>query len=499
VRIATAAGAAVEQRTMARHTGRSTIVLSETGALWVFVLTAVGLAAVDAWLIFGAPADDPDKSPLAVPVITFFVIVLIFAIVSTFMRRRLVEEMKAPVLTDAEITAAPAAALPPVSLALNVVTGKNLPEPSPWSAELLARSRQIFRHSVAMHRRLVWYLIVANCAFALVESGFGTDSPLPASLTFILALAAPLLGFVANARKSQNSLTYVVWLVLHAAWVGLTLYVAGASVVALAKLVYRREFHPAAAVPTILISAVLLGYILWLDRAIGRLRREVLQRPPLKLLFLWVFGPSARINSMFLALGALWRCLGPLQLLEGGVIVGFGSDIFRYLSGRSRQIIALTPEEVDEKISRFPQSPHRLWCLYATNMLLCGDQSWRHALTTLLRGTDLVLMDLCGFSRKNAGCIYEIRQLVDHIDVSRFLLLIDRTTDLDFLQELLKSAWDDMASNSPNRRPDCGPVRLFRLDEEYVDDKVSVAVAQGNAASILQLLCAGPTTAGTRS
>src|SRR5262249_19160431 len=158
-------------------------------------------------------------------------------------------------------------------------------------------------------------------------------------------------------------LTYLAWALLHVLWVGLTLFVAGAYIVALAESAHQGRFHVTAVVPTILMSAALFLHVYLLNRATHRLRREFLYRPPLKLLFLWVFGPSERINSLFLALGALWRCLGTLQLLEGGMMVGTGADVFQYLRGRTGQIIALTPEQVEAKISAFQQAPHRWMCV----------------------------------------------------------------------------------------------------------------------------------------
>src|SRR5262249_13066857 len=152
------------------------------------------------------------------------------------------------------------------------------------------------------------------------------SSPLPTNFTMFLLAAAVLLTIVANPKKSQNLLTYLAWALLHVLWVGLTLFVAGAYIVALAESAHQGRFHVTAVVPTILMSAALFLHVYLLNRATHRLRREVLSHPPLKLLFLWVFGPSERINSLFLALGALWRCLGTLQLLEGGMMVGTGAD-----------------------------------------------------------------------------------------------------------------------------------------------------------------------------
>jgi hypothetical protein len=481
---------------MMRKGETTTITLSPDTARWFSVLVVICLAALDALLIFSSPEDSNNKPYFTIAIVTFFLVASIFAVVSTFMSRKLVEEMKAqgPTAAPAVIAAKTAVLLPHSPLAVQVMTSSNLPAPTDAVAELIARSQRIFSESVRMHRKSTWFLVLANFAIAAVNLG-GGDVTLLWSTFFALLLLVPttLLAFRANADKPQNSLLYLGWLLLHVLWVALTLLVAGFCFIEIVETVSDGQFPRAILVPAVLVVAVLVVHVLRTLRAIDRLRSEILSRSPAKLLFLWVFGSDNRINSLFLSLGALWRSLGPLQLLRGGLMILVGADVFRYLRGGGRQIIALTPEQVDAKISQFPQSPHRWWCVYATNTLLCGDQSWRHALATLLGTSDLVLMDLCAFSPSNAGCIYEIRQLIDKIDVRRFLLLIDKTTDLDFLRSELKSGWDEMAPDSPNRRPDCGPVHLFHLEEEYVDDTVSLDPSQNNARCVMQLLCAGLT------
>ena len=139
-----------------------------------------------------------------------------------------------------------------------------------------------------------------------------------------------------------------------------------------------------------------LAMLFWFRRLLAaqqRLRREVLAAPPIRLLFLWVFGDGQRINSLLLGIGAVWRCLGPLQFLQGGGMIGMGGDVFRHFRGQS--LIADSDQEVDARISAFRWASHPWWCMYATNTLLCGDRSWRHALERLL-DTDIVLMDLSG-------------------------------------------------------------------------------------------------------
>jgi len=460
----------------------------------MFLLLAIGLAVLDVWLIFWVPGPGSYKSPIAVPVITLFLLVMIFAFFSQLMQRKLVEEMKSPGATAAPEVSVPdpVGVLPPMP-PLAVLTGDRLPALSATAAELVARGQRTFYQAVVIHRNLILYLIATNLTVALLALAAGERSPLPVKMTMYLLAAVPLLWVVANPKRLPNTLTYLGWLALHATWVCLTLFVAGACIVTAAKAALEGRFHLGLAAPPLLMTVASVIYVRRLTSAVGRLRREVLSHPPLRLLFLWVFSSWERVNSLFLNLGATWRLLGPLQLLQGGAFVGSSGDVFRSARGRAPQLVAATPELVDARISKLPKTPSRWMCMYSTDMLLCGDQSWRYAVTKLLADTDLVLMDLCGFSRQNAGCIYEISLLIDKIDLRRFLLLIDETTDLDFVHSTLETAWAHLAPSSPNRQPDCGPVQLFRLEDEYVEDKISLMAAARNSAGLLHLLCAAAT------
>src|SRR5262249_40913162 len=121
-----------------------------------------------------------------------------------------------------------------------------------------------------------------------------------------------------------------------------------------------------------------------------------------------------------------------------------------------------------------------------------GDRSWRYALDRLL-DTDLVLMDLCGFTPANAGCVYEIGQIVSRIPASRVVFLVDSSTRMDALHDTLSTAWTRMEPTSPNWRPDCGALRLFHCDSEQdgKEQSTNPRSMQRNADCLLDLLCAG--------
>jgi hypothetical protein len=56
-------------------------------------------------------------------------------------------------------------------------------------------------------------------------------------------------------------------------------------------------------------------------------------------------------------------------------------------------------------------------------------------LSSLVDQSDAVLMDLRGFSQRNAGCVFEIGELFRLVPLDRVLFIVDRETDAAFLDQ----------------------------------------------------------------
>jgi hypothetical protein len=355
-----------------------------------------------------------------------------------------------------------------------------------------ARARRVFDCSIALHRNQVYLLATAYVAVALVAVGLGQPLLLvgkPALLLLGAPLALSLLER-RGRRAARLTVQYAAWLALHVVWVVATIAAAGRYGVAALSASPGSGAGRWGALALVLLSAlVLLWYVRRVTAAWRRLRREVMAAPPVRLLFLWVFGDGQRIHSLLSGIGAVWRCLGPLQFLQGGGMIGMGGDVFRHYRGRS--ILAVSDSDVDARIAAFTLRAHPWLSLYATNSLLCGDRSWRHALARLL-DTDAVLMDLCGFSPVNAGCVYEIGRIMDRIPISRCVFIVDEATDMEALRATLEAAWAAMSPGSPNRRPECAAIRLFRCDPEFdAQGRPVLQHLKRNAECLTDLLCAG--------
>ncbi|MGH6622610.1 MAG: hypothetical protein ACREBN_01495, partial [Burkholderiaceae bacterium] len=68
---------------------------------------------------------------------------------------------------------------------------------------------------------------------------------------------------------------------------------------------------------------------------------------------------------------------------------------------------------------------------YRVNECYCHDSTWRETLAALLARSDVVLMDLRSFQRRNEGCSFELGELARATHVARVVALTDDQTDHD--------------------------------------------------------------------
>ena len=189
------------------------------------------------------------------------------------------------------------------------------------------------------------------------------------------------------------------------------------------------------------------------------------QRAP-RLLLLRVFGYQARTESLFDRVAQTWRLQGPVQLIAGvdlAMRTADPGDVLALLDGRLAEAYVRTSQEVAERVARLdllPDPDGR----FRINEVYCHDNTWRTTLEALLDGTDRVLMDLRSFSAQNAGCRFELEQIVRRVPTDAIVLVCDKTTDLPLLQEILAAAW---AAERRNRRArGSGEISVVRVERQ---------------------------------
>jgi hypothetical protein len=201
-------------------------------------------------------------------------------------------------------------------------------------------------------------------------------------------------------------------------------------------------------------------------------RRFVVSARPLpnaRLLFLRVFGSAARSEKLFDLLAARWRYAGSVQVISGTDIARsrFEPDEFLdFIAGRFKTRYIENSADVAQRLAQIESRPDPDG-RYRVHEFFCRADAWQETVTKLMQRSELVAMDLRGFTSERRGCIFELGALMDHLPLERVVLLIDRTTDRPLLTQTLQSVWASMSPSSPNRGTAAGRVRIINLTRGY--------------------------------
>ncbi|HSB00493.1 MAG TPA: hypothetical protein VLE49_07575 [Anaerolineales bacterium] len=205
------------------------------------------------------------------------------------------------------------------------------------------------------------------------------------------------------------------------------------------------------------------------------------------LLLLRVFSLGKRSERLFDVLAMYWRYAGPIRLIAGPDLATATvepHEFLEFLSGKlSRRFIdnARTLElRIAERVSE-PDYDGQ----FRVNDFFCYDDTWRMVLSRLVGKSDVVLMDLRGFSAQNAGCIFEIGELINLMPLEQVLFIIDKTTDESFLRQVMQRSWEHRKATSPNHLSKSGLLHLFRLDglrDREIQQLLQVLSIAANAA-----------------
>jgi hypothetical protein len=191
--------------------------------------------------------------------------------------------------------------------------------------------------------------------------------------------------------------------------------------------------------------------VVWLG--LRPLAAAAASHPPARLLLLRTFGFRRRTERFYDLLGARWRYAGPIQLIAAPDLAGRSIDpdeFLDFLSGRLRHRFIIEPTDLERRFAEIDNRPDPDG-RFRVNEFFCGNDTWRPAVRRLMAESDMVVMDLRGFSTGNQGCLFELQSLIDTVPVARVVLLTDRSTDAPFLQQTLARCWQTMAPASPNR------------------------------------------------
>jgi hypothetical protein len=141
-------------------------------------------------------------------------------------------------------------------------------------------------------------------------------------------------------------------------------------------------------------------------------------------------------------------------------------EFFEFLSGRLARAFIKDRDDLDSRLPESAATPDPDG-LFRIEDFFCHDNTWRMTVSRLAHKADAVLMDLRGFTSKNRGCIFEIEQLITSVPLQRIVLLVDRSTDVPFLEQILQRAWRTIPTDSPNAIAGEHRVRILQASASH--------------------------------
>jgi hypothetical protein len=179
-------------------------------------------------------------------------------------------------------------------------------------------------------------------------------------------------------------------------------------------------------------ACVLSGFALQ-----GHVDRPAGQGPTLLVLRSFAIGKDS--ERLFDIVERHWRRVGSIQMIAG---VDFANhtvephEFLDFLSGTLSRRFIDGGEALARRLGERDLSPDRDR-RYRVNEFFCHDDTWRTVLSRLVDSSDVVLMDLRGFSSRNIGCIFELRVLAELVSLDRVVFVVDERTDERLFAETL--------------------------------------------------------------
>jgi len=171
----------------------------------------------------------------------------------------------------------------------------------------------------------------------------------------------------------------------------------------------------------------------WADRDGG-----AQQRSPV-LLVLRSFSIGKDGERLFDVVDRFWRRVGSIQMIAGVDLARRTvepHEFLDFMSGKLARRFIDGPAALEQRMQERDVKPDRD-LRFRVNDFFCYDDTWKMVLSRLARDSDAVLMDLRGFSRKNAGCVFELGELARMVPLEHVVFVVDRRTDERLLAETL--------------------------------------------------------------
>ena len=181
------------------------------------------------------------------------------------------------------------------------------------------------------------------------------------------------------------------------------------------------------------------------------------------LLLLRVFALGRRSERLFHAFAKLWLRTGSISMIAGPDLVATTvepHEFLQFMGGELSRGFVTGRADLESRVQTAACGPDPDG-RYRANEYFCYANTWQMTMRELAARSDAVLMDLRSFSQGNQGCLFEIEQLLEAVELRYVVLLVDATTDKAFLDRSLKQLWSRVSPESPNRRSAAPRIRVL--------------------------------------
>ena len=201
----------------------------------------------------------------------------------------------------------------------------------------------------------------------------------------------------------------------------------------------------------------------------------------MKLLLLRVFSLGTRSERLFAGFSKLWQHIGSVQMIAGPDLATSAvepHELLDFLAGRLQR--RFIPDTLEQRL-RETEQRRGVDGRFRIADFFCHADTWQMVLSRLKKDSDVVLMDLRGFTQSNRGCVFEIKELLDGMLLRHIVFVVDRTTDERFLAQVFAGTWTTVTKASPNWNDPAPRVRLYRFDRHVGQNIPELVAVVANA------------------
>jgi hypothetical protein len=358
------------------------------------------------------------------------------------------------------------------------IAAQDLPSASPEMTELLGR----WQKRRLRPNRICWIglgtLIVCYAALVEVYWNFRTRSPwinengdyIPAGLLLPLVIMIFVLAWIFIGDRNDPDAGRKWRKVFSDDGEGISRHQTPAILIGLWRILilFEAPLLPSvggAAMPHAYFAAtsllLLVAHWLGMEWACSKAMKDLPVPMPRDLLLLRVFGsPAYRDLAQLIA---PWLKVGNIVQLEGPDTVAESQELQDAVeAGNVDQALVNSLSEVEKRMANLSAEPDAALC-FRRLTFQCTNAVWQSAIQFVLARVDAVMIDLSDFAFEHQGSAWELGQLLDRVPLRKVTLLVNDSTDLNCLSNILNTAAHTMAADSPNRSEASPRWQLIRI------------------------------------